>query len=98
MNRKSPSLLAVIGPGLMLAATGVGAVDLVGGAFAGMNLRVAVLWAIVLGTALVGACGVAAHALLPIFENASTAKIVFGGQNGVHAVQAGGGLRKTQPG
>ena len=121
-------LLAFIGPGLMLAATGVGAGDLAGGAFAGMNLGVAVLWAIVLGaffkyviteglarwqlatettllegavlrlgpvirwgflgylllwsfvvgTALIGACGVAAHALVPVFDEASTAKIVFG--------------------
>jgi len=132
MNRKSSSarlpLLAFLGPGLMLAATGVGAGDLAGGAFAGMNLGVAVLWAIVLGalfkyviteglarwqlatettllegavlrlgpairwgfliylllwsfvvgTALIGACGVAMHALFPIFEEASTAKIVFG--------------------
>ena len=112
----------------MLAATGVGAGDLAGGAFAGMNLGVAVLWAIVLGaffkyviteglarwqlatettllegavlrlgpvirwgflaylllwsfvvgTALIGACGVAAHALFPVFEEASTAKIIFG--------------------
>lgn len=132
MNRKSSGtrlpLLAFIGPGLMLAATGVGAGDLAGGAFAGMHLGVAVLWAIVLGalfkyviteglarwqlatdttllegavlrlgpairwgflvylllwslvvgTALIGACGVATHALFPIFEEASTAKIVFG--------------------
>lgn len=132
MNRNSSRsrlpLLAVIGPGLMLAATGVGAGDLAGGAFAGMNLGVAVLWAIVLGavfkyviteglarwqlatgttllegavlrlgpairwgflvylllwsfvvgTALIGACGVAMHALFPVFEEAATAKIVFG--------------------
>ncbi|MEC5128754.1 Nramp family divalent metal transporter [Verrucomicrobiales bacterium BCK34] len=132
MNRKSTgarfSLLTFIGPGLMLAATGVGAGDLAGGAFAGMNLGVAVLWAIVLGamfkyviteglarwqlatettllegavlrlgpairwgflvylllwsfvvgTALIGACGVAMHALFPVFKEASTAKIVFG--------------------
>ncbi|MDF1825419.1 MAG: Nramp family divalent metal transporter [Verrucomicrobiales bacterium] len=132
MNRKPSGarlpLLAFIGPGLMLAATGVGAGDLAGGAFAGMNLGVAVLWAIVLGalfkyviteglarwqiatettllegavlrlgpairwgflvylllwsfvvgTALIGACGVAMHALFPIFEEASSAKIVFG--------------------
>ncbi len=132
MNRQSNGsrlpLLAFIGPGLMLAATGVGAGDLAGGAFAGMNLGVAVLWAVVLGalfkyviteglarwqlatettllegavlrlgpairwgflvylllwsfvvgTALIGACGVATHALFPVFEEASTAKIVFG--------------------
>ncbi len=132
MNRKSSRarlpLLAFLGPGLMLAATGVGAGDLAGGAFAGMNLGVAVLWAVVLGalfkyviteglarwqlatettllegavlrlgpvirwgflvylllwsfgvgTSLIGACGVATHALFPVFEQASTAKIVFG--------------------
>ena len=35
----------------MLAATGVGAGDLAGGAFAGMKLGVAVLWAVILGAA-----------------------------------------------
>lgn len=127
-SRTRLPLLAFLGPGLMLAATGVGAGDLAGGAFAGMNLGVAVLWAIVLGalfkyviteglarwqlatettllegavlrlgpairwgflvylllwsfvvgTALIGACGVAMHALFPIFEEADTAKVVFG--------------------
>ena len=121
-------LVALLGPGLMLAATGVGAGDLAGGAFAGMNLGVAVLWAVVLGaffkfviteglarwqlatgttllegavlrlgpvvrwvflvyllvwsfgvgTSLISACGVASHALFPVFENAGQAKIVFG--------------------
>ncbi|NRB75976.1 MAG: hypothetical protein HRU46_16570, partial [Verrucomicrobiales bacterium] len=41
--------LALLGPGLMLAATGVGAGDLAGAAFAGMNLGVAVLWAVAVG-------------------------------------------------
>lgn len=43
------NIIAFLGPGLMLAATGVGAGDLAGGAFAGMNLGVAVLWAVILG-------------------------------------------------
>lgn len=121
-------LVTLLGPGLMLAATGVGAGDLAGGAFAGMKLGVAVLWAVVLGaffkfviteglarwqlatgttllegavlrlgpvirwfflayllawsfgvgTSLISACGVAAHALFPVFDDAGTAKMVFG--------------------
>jgi len=112
----------------MLAATGVGAGDLAGGAFAGMNLGVVVLWAVALGaffkfviteglarwqlatgttllegtvlhlgplvrwiflayllvwsfgvgSSLISACGVAAHALFPVFEDPDQAKIVFG--------------------
>ena len=112
----------------MLAATGVGAGDLAGGAFAGMKLGVTVLWAVVagaffkfviteglarwqlstgttllegavlrlgrivqwlflvyllvwsfgVGTSLISACGVAAHALFPVFEDPASAKIVFG--------------------
>ncbi|MDA7667448.1 Nramp family divalent metal transporter [Verrucomicrobia bacterium] len=119
---------AVVGPGLMLAATGVGAGDLAGGAFAGMKLGVAVLWAVVLGavfkyvitegltrwqlatgttllegavlhlgkavqwgflvyllvwsfgvgTSLISACGVAAHALLPVFSDPVHGKVFFG--------------------
>ena len=41
--------LKIIGPGLLIAATGVGAGDLAGGAFAGSKLGVAVLWAVLLG-------------------------------------------------
>ncbi len=43
------SLLKTIGPGLLIAATGVGAGDLAGGAFAGSKLGMAILWAVVLG-------------------------------------------------
>ncbi|MGD8779715.1 MAG: Nramp family divalent metal transporter [Ignavibacteria bacterium] len=43
------SLLKTIGPGLLIAATGVGAGDLAGGAFAGSKLGMAVLWAVLLG-------------------------------------------------
>jgi Mn2+/Fe2+ NRAMP family transporter len=41
--------LAVIGPGILVAATGVGTGDLVTGALAGTRLGVAVLWAALVG-------------------------------------------------
>jgi Mn2+/Fe2+ NRAMP family transporter len=47
-----PRLLAVIGPGLLVAATGVGAGDLATAGFAGSRLGTAVLWAVVLGALL----------------------------------------------
>ena len=118
----------MLGPGIMLAATGVGAGDLAGGAFAGMHLGVAVLWAVLFGAAfkfviteglarwqlatgttflegavrhlgkgvqwgfllyllvwsfgvgssLISACGVASHALVPIFSDAVHGKFAFG--------------------
>ncbi len=43
------NLLKTIGPGLLIAATGVGAGDLAGGAFAGSKLGLAILWAVLLG-------------------------------------------------
>jgi Mn2+/Fe2+ NRAMP family transporter len=119
--------LALIGPGLLVAATGVGAGDLATGAFTGSQLGVAVLWAVLLGAiikfvlneglarwqlatgstvlegtarhfgraaifaflaylcvwsffvgaALMSACGVAAHAILPLAE-ASVDKVIYG--------------------
>jgi Mn2+/Fe2+ NRAMP family transporter len=121
-------LLTVIGPGILVAATGVGAGDLATGAFTGSQLGTAVLWAVVVGalmkyvlneglgrwqlatgetliegsirrlgrgigwaflpylvlwsffvgSALMSACGVALHALIPVFEDAARAKVVFG--------------------
>jgi Mn2+/Fe2+ NRAMP family transporter len=54
--KDSPSplfaLLAVIGPGILVAATGVGAGDLATAAFTGNKLGVAVLWAVVAGAFL----------------------------------------------
>ena len=44
-----PPLLKLIGPGLLVAATGVGAGDLATGAFTGSKLGLAVLWAVVVG-------------------------------------------------
>lgn len=46
------AILAVLGPGLLVAATGVGAGDLATGAFTGAKLGVAVLWAVVVGAGL----------------------------------------------
>ena len=46
---RSTGPLAIIGPGLLVAATGVGAGDLATGALTGSRLGVAVLWAVILG-------------------------------------------------
>ncbi|MCA9126432.1 MAG: Nramp family divalent metal transporter [Planctomycetales bacterium] len=120
--------LGSIGPGVLVAATGVGAGDLATASFTGATLGTGILWAVLVGAALkyvlneglarwqlvtgstllegtsrhlgqfalwlfvpylivwtflvsmslMSACGVAAHALIPIFENPSHGKIVFG--------------------
>lgn len=49
---KFKKLLVIVGPGILVAATGVGAGDLATGAFTGSKLGVAVLWAVVLGAFL----------------------------------------------
>ena len=127
MSRRVP-FLALIGPGLLVAATGVGAGDLATASIAGSKMGVAVLWAVLLGAglkfvlteglarwqlatgqtllrgvvrylgrpaawlflvylviwsvavarALASACGVTAFALLPLFQNPETGKVVFG--------------------
>ena len=127
-TRSKLPLLALVGPGLLVAATGVGAGDLATAAFAGSHLGVAVLWAVVVGAvlklvlteglarwqlvtgetllegafarlgwparwffglylvpwtffvgaALISACGVTTHALLPVFDQAEDGKVVFG--------------------
>jgi Mn2+/Fe2+ NRAMP family transporter len=46
------SVLAILGPGFVVAATGVGAGDLATGAFTGSKLGLAVLWAVVVGAVL----------------------------------------------
>jgi len=124
MKRK----LSIIGPGLLVAATGIGAGDLATASFAGSLLGTAVLWAALAGaflkfivneglarwqlatgttllegvvqhfgrffgwvflvylvlwsffvaSALMGACGVTLHALVPVFSDAREGKIVFG--------------------
>ena len=136
-------LLAVIGPGIVVAATGVGAGDLATATLAGSKLGTAVLWAVVLGAlfklvvneglarwqlatgttflegvvarfgpvavwlflpylalwsffvgaALMGACGVTLHAMLPVFDDANRGKLVFGAAAsalGYVLVRAGG--------
>ncbi len=51
MKRRGVGLLAIIGPGLLIAATGVGAGDLATAGFTGSMLGVSVAWAVVLGAA-----------------------------------------------
>jgi Mn2+/Fe2+ NRAMP family transporter len=46
------SVLAILGPGFVVAATGVGAGDLATGAFTGSKLGLAVLWAVIVGAVL----------------------------------------------
>jgi len=125
---KNRKLLAIIGPGMLVAATGVGAGDLATASFTGAKLGVAVLWAVALGaflkfvlnegltrwqlatgdtllegcmthlgrpfqvlfalyllpwsffvgSALISACGVTVHAMVPLFEDPRHGKIVFG--------------------
>tara|TARA_Y100000588_G_scaffold218563_1_gene232490 strand:+ start:1213 stop:2481 length:1269 start_codon:yes stop_codon:yes gene_type:complete len=127
-DSNNPGLLAIIGPGILIAATGVGAGDLTAAGFSGSQLGYAVLWAVVIGAFfkyvmtegltrwqlvtgttvlegmakhlgkwtgwlfliyfipwsffvganLMGGCGVTMHAILPVFENASHAKVIFG--------------------
>ncbi len=135
----------VIGPGLLVAATGVGAGDLATASFTGSQLGTAVLWAVVVGgflkfllnegltrwqlatgqtllegiasrlgravgwlflpylllwsffvgSALMSACGVTLHAMVPIFGDPADGKIVFGilsSLTGLALVWAGGFL------
>jgi Mn2+/Fe2+ NRAMP family transporter len=120
--------LAALGPGILIAATGVGAGDLAVASLTGSRLGTAILWAAVagaalkytvteglarwqlatgetllegavrrlgrpvgwiflaylvawsffVGSALMSACGVCAGALIPVFEDPSDAKVVFG--------------------
>src|SRR5688500_11162563 len=128
MGHRSRGVFAVLGPGLLVAATGVGVGDIAGAGFAGSHLGYAVLWAAVLGSfikfvvnegltrwqlatgqtllegavlrfgrpvqwlflaylliwswavgsALISACGVAGHALFPVFDDPQRGKIVWG--------------------
>lgn len=141
-SKKRP-LLLMMGPGLLLAATGVGGGDLATGSFVGSLLGTAVLWAVLVGALLkfvvteglarwqlatgetllegavarlgrivvwlflpylllwsffvgsaqMSACGVALHAMLPVFDDATDGKIAFGvlsGLVGVGLVWRGG--------
>lgn len=122
------SCLTTLLPGLLVAATGVGAGDLATASFAGSHLGVNVLWAVAIGGilkftlteglarwqlatgmtfieglathlgpivgwlflpflllwsffvggALMSACGITLHALIPLFNEATQAKVYFG--------------------
>ena len=52
MTPNKRTILTLIGPGILVAATGVGAGDLAVGAFTGSRLGLAILWAAVWGAAL----------------------------------------------
>lgn len=125
---RRPAWIAALGPGLLIAATGVGAGDLATGAFTGNKLGLAVLWAAAAGAfikfvlneglarwqlatgetllegavramgrpvqvlfliyllpwtffvggALMSACGVAAHAIFPVFDTVQADKVFWG--------------------
>ncbi|MCH2613467.1 MAG: Nramp family divalent metal transporter [Opitutales bacterium] len=127
-SSKFAKLFSLVGPGILVAATGVGAGDLATAGFAGSQLGIAVLWAILVGaffkfglteglmrwqlatgktllegvarhlgpipgwlflvyfilwsyfvgSALISANGVALLALVPVFDNPMTGKIVLG--------------------
>ncbi|MEH6358987.1 MAG: Nramp family divalent metal transporter [Pseudomonadales bacterium] len=48
-HAKNKGFLSIIGPGILIAATGVGAGDLATASFSGSQLGVAILWAVLLG-------------------------------------------------
>jgi Mn2+/Fe2+ NRAMP family transporter len=50
MRKPLRRVLATIGPGILVAATGVGVGDIAGAGFAGSKLGYAVLWAAVVGS------------------------------------------------
>jgi Mn2+/Fe2+ NRAMP family transporter len=127
-KRKPKPLLLLMGPGLLLAATGVGGGDLATGSLAGSRVGTAILWAVIAGAALkyvvteglarwqlatgetlleglearlgrwpiivflppfllwtffvssaqMSATGVTLHAMLPVFADPATGKLVFG--------------------
>ncbi len=127
-TRHKLSFWAVLGPGLLLAATGVGGGDLATATFVGGLLGTTILWAVALGafmkfvvteglarwqlatgetiiegavrrlgpvvvwvflpyfllwsffvgSAQMSANGVSLHAMIPVFDDANTGKIVFG--------------------
>ena len=128
MSSTRKGLLTAVGPGMLVAATGVGAGDLATAALTGSRLGLTILWAVVAGAfvkfvlnegltrwqlatgetllegamrrlgrpaqyiflayllawsfmvaaALMSASGIAAHAILPIADDPSEGKIVYG--------------------
>ena len=128
MSAPKRNVLLLILPGILVAATGVGAGDLATASFSGSQLGLAILWAVVVGgvfkfvlteglarwqlatgqtflegianrfgpvlgwlflpylllwsffvgSALMSACGATLHAMIPVFDDASRGKLVFG--------------------
>ncbi len=128
MTNRPGRILTIIGPGMLVAATGVGAGDLATAAFTGSKLGLTILWAVIVGAilkytlneglarwqlvtnqtllegcasrfgrpvlaifllyflvwsylvaaALMSACGVTAQSLLPISDDPTTGKIIYG--------------------
>jgi len=52
INLKNKRLLSIIGPGVLVAATGVGAGDMLTASLGGSAVGVAILWAVILGALL----------------------------------------------
>ena len=148
MNTPRRGVLATLGPGVLVAATGVGVGDIAGAGFAGSKLGDAVLWAAVVGSfvkfvvneglarwqlatgqtllegavlrfgravqwlflvyllvwswavgsALISACGVAGHALFPVFDDDHAGKVFWGIAQSAAAVALIllGGFRRFQ--
>jgi Mn2+/Fe2+ NRAMP family transporter len=136
MSQQKTRLLSVLGPGILVAATGVGAGDLATAAFTGNKLGLAILWAVIAGAlikyilneglarwqlvtgdtllegavlhlgrpvlwiflvylliwsffvaaVLMSACGVAAHAICPVFGTAAQDKVFYGLLHSVLAI------------
>lgn len=134
--KKKSGFVAVVGPGLLVAATGVGVGDLATASFAGSILGTAIIWATVVGaffkfvineglarwqlatgttlvegvvgkfgkvvgwlfvpyllfwTFFVGSSqmsgsGVTLHAMIPVFDDAATGKVVFGALSSIIAM------------
>ena len=128
MTRPTPRLTTLLIPGLLIAATGVGAGDLATATMTGAHLGAAALWAVLVGaffkyivtiglakwqlvtgqsilegairhvgrwlilpltpylllwtffvgSALMSACGVTLHAILPWFDDPARGKVIFG--------------------
>ncbi|MCP4641406.1 MAG: divalent metal cation transporter [bacterium] len=70
-----------------------GAVDKLGLPFQLLFFAYLIVWSFFVGSALMSACGATAHALIPVFDEARTGKIVFGVVHsllGVALVRIGG--------
>jgi Mn2+/Fe2+ NRAMP family transporter len=55
-----------------------GLADKLGPVFGWLFLPYLLLWSFFVGSALMSACGVTLHAIFPVFDDASNAKVVFG--------------------